>query len=49
MTDENMRGIRFNIEDVTLHADAIHRGGGQITPTARRVFFAAELTAKPRF
>jgi len=44
-----MRGIRFNIEDVTLHADAIHRGGGQITPTARRVFFAAELTAKPRF
>merc|ERR1712147_550521 len=28
MTEENMRGIRFNIEDVTLHADAIHRGGG---------------------
>ncbi len=49
MTDENMRGIRFNIKDVTLHADAIHRGGGQITPTARRVFFASELTAKPRF
>ncbi len=49
MTDENMRGIRFNIEDVTLHADAIHRGGGQIIPTARRVFYACELTAKPRF
>ena len=49
LADETMRGIRFNIEDVTLHADAIHRGGGQITPTARRVFFAAELTAKPRF
>ena len=44
-----MRGCRFNLEDVTLHADAIHRGGGQITPTARRVFYAAELTAKPRF
>jgi elongation factor 2 len=28
MTDEQMRGIRFNIMDVTLHADAIHRGGG---------------------
>ena len=28
MTEENMRGIRFNIQDVTLHADAIHRGGG---------------------
>jgi len=49
MTDENMRGCRFNIEDVTLHADAIHRGGGQITPTMRRVLFASELTAKPRF
>lgn len=28
MTEENMRGIRFNIQDVALHADAIHRGGG---------------------
>jgi elongation factor 2 len=40
LTDEHMRGIRFNIQDVTLHADAIHRGGGQIVPTARRVFYA---------
>ena len=49
LTDENMRGIRFNIHDVTLHADAIHRGGGQIVPTARRVFYASQLTAEPRF
>jgi elongation factor 2 len=49
MTDENMRGIRFNLEDVTLHADAIHRGGGQIIPTARRAFYACELTGNPRF
>jgi elongation factor 2 len=49
MCDENMRGIRFNIHDVTLHTDAIHRGAGQIMPTARRVFFAAELTAAPVF
>jgi elongation factor 2 len=48
MTNENMRGIRFNLMDVTLHADAVHRGGGQVIPTARRVFFAAELTAQPR-
>jgi elongation factor 2 len=48
MADENMRGIRINIEDVTMHADAIHRGGGQIIPTARRVFYACELTAAPR-
>jgi len=49
MTEENMRGIRFNILDVSLHADAIHRGGGQIIPTARRVYYAALLTASPRF
>lgn len=48
MCDENMRGIRINIEDVTMHADAIHRGGGQIIPTARRVFYACELTASPK-
>lgn len=48
MCEENMRGIRFNILDVTLHADAIHRGGGQLIPTARRVLYAAELTAQPR-
>jgi elongation factor 2 len=48
LTGENMRGIRFNIMDVTLHADAIHRGGGQIIPTARRVFYAAQLLAQPR-
>ena len=48
MCDENMRGIRFNLYDVALHADAIHRGGGQIIPTARRVFYASMLTAGPR-
>jgi len=48
LTQENMRGIRFNLLDVTLHTDAIHRGGGQIIPTARRVFYAAQLLAKPR-
>jgi len=49
MCDENMRGVRFNIHDVALHADAIHRGGGQIIPTCRRVMYAAELTASPAF
>jgi len=48
LCDENMRGCRFDLHDVTLHADAIHRGGGQIIPTARRVFYASILTAKPR-
>jgi len=48
LTNENMRGIRFNLLDVVLHTDAIHRGGGQVIPTARRVFYAAQLTAQPR-
>ena len=43
-----MRGVRFDIHDVTLHADAIHRGGGQIIPTTRRVLYASTLTAQPR-
>jgi len=45
--EENMRGVRFNILDVTLHADAIHRGGGQVIPTTRRVCYAACLLATP--
>jgi len=48
LTGEHMRGIRFNLLDVVLHTDAIHRGGGQIIPTARRVFYGAQLTAQPR-
>lgn len=47
LCEEHARGVRFNIHDVTLHADAIHRGGGQIIPTARRCFLACMLTAKP--
>jgi len=47
LCDENMRGVRFDVMDVTLHADAIHRGGGQIIPTARRVLYASFLTANP--
>jgi len=48
IAEEPMRSVRFNVIDVTLHADAIHRGGGQIIPTARRVLYAATLLAEPR-
>jgi elongation factor 2 len=48
LADENMRGVRFDIHDVTLHTDAIHRGGGQIIPTSRRCMYASVLTAEPR-
>jgi len=47
LCEEQMRGTRFNLMDVVLHADAIHRGMGQIMPTARRVCFSSMLTAGP--
>ncbi|KAG8921060.1 Elongation factor 2, partial [Tulasnella sp. 417] len=45
--EEPMRGVRVNILDVTLHTDAIHRGGGQVIPVMRRVTYAACLLAEP--
>jgi len=48
IADEPMRGVRFNLHDVTLHADAVHRGAGQVIPTARRVMYAAFLLAQPK-
>ena len=39
-------GARFDVHDVTLHTDAIHRGGGQIIPTAWCCLYASVL--KPR-
>lgn len=47
LCEEHMRGICINVLDVTLHADAIHRGGGQIIPTARKCIYASQLTAAP--
>ncbi|KAF6161843.1 hypothetical protein GIB67_001141 [Kingdonia uniflora] len=48
LAEGNMRGIFFEVCDVVLYSDTIHRGAGQIMPTARRVMFASQLTAKPR-
>merc|ERR1719273_901125 len=45
--DEMMRGVRYNIDDVVLHADTIHRGAGQIMPAARRVFYACQIASSP--
>jgi len=46
--DEVMRGIRFNLEDVKLHADSIHRGAGQIMPCAKAVFYACQIASGPK-
>jgi len=48
IAEEPIRGVRFNLMDVKLHSDSVHRGMGQIQPTARRVFYACLLTAGPR-
>jgi len=47
LCEEPLRGCRFNLKDVTLHTDAIHRGAGQIMPATRRCVFACNLTAGP--
>jgi elongation factor 2 len=47
LCSESVRGVILKLLDVTLHADAIHRGMGQILPTARRVLYACIFTAQP--
>jgi len=47
MCEERVRGLKMYLNDVTLHADAIHRGMGQISPTSRRVTYAGMYLAAP--
>jgi len=44
---EILRGIRCDVEDVVLHADAIHRGAGQLGPTMKRVLYACQIRSQP--
>jgi U5 small nuclear ribonucleoprotein component len=48
LCEEPVRGTKLKILDVTLADKPIHRGGGQIIPTARRVVHSSLLTATPR-
>jgi len=45
--EETMRGIRFDVQDVTMHADAIHRGAGQIMPPTKRAMYACQIRSSP--
>lgn len=47
LCEERVRGVKMMVNDVTLHADAIHRGMGQISPTSRRVTYAGIYLAEP--
>eukprot|EP01118_Nematostelium_gracile_P006536 TRINITY_DN20_c0_g1_i1.p1 TRINITY_DN20_c0_g1~~TRINITY_DN20_c0_g1_i1.p1 ORF type:complete len:839 (-),score=289.83 TRINITY_DN20_c0_g1_i1:83-2599(-) len=48
LCEEELRGVKFDLRDCVLHADSIHRGGGQIIPCTKRVLAASQLTASPR-
>ncbi|ORX70652.1 elongation factor Tu GTP binding domain-containing 2 [Linderina pennispora] len=48
LCDEPMRNTRFRILSVDLASAAIHRGGGQLIPAARRVCYSSFLTSEPR-
>jgi len=48
LCEEVLRGVRFNLEDVKLHPDSIHRGPGQIIPCAKKVFYGCQLASGPR-
>ena len=48
MCDEPIRNVKFKILNANIAPEPLHRGGGQIIPTARRVVYSAFLMANPR-
>ena len=48
LCDEPIRNAKFKILDAGIAMEPIHRAGGQIIPTSRRVAYSAFLLATPR-
>lgn len=48
LCEEPIRNVKFKILDAVVSEQALHRGGGQVIPTARRVAYSAFLMATPR-
>lgn len=48
LCEEPIRNVKFKILDAVIAGEALHRGGGQVIPTARRVAYSAFLMATPR-
>ena len=48
LCDEPLRNVKFKLQEASIAASAIQRGGGQVIPTARRVAYSAFLLAEPR-
>lgn len=41
-----IRNVKFKILDAVIANEPIHRGGGQVIPTARRVAYSAFLMVR---
>lgn len=48
LCEEPIRNVKFKILDALIATEPLHRGGGQIIPTSRRVAYSAFLMATPR-
>ena len=48
LCDEPIRNVKFKILHASIANEPIHRGGGQVIPTARRTAYSAFLMATPR-
>jgi 116 kDa U5 small nuclear ribonucleoprotein component len=48
LCEEPIRNVKFKILDAVIAPEPLHRGGGQVIPTARRVSYSAFLMATPR-
>ncbi|KAI9853471.1 MAG: hypothetical protein M1824_001234 [Vezdaea acicularis] len=48
LCEEPIRNTLFKLTDISLAAQALQRGGGQIIPTARRACYSSFLMASPR-
>jgi elongation factor 2 len=46
LTNNKVSGAIINIEDIMVHSDSIHRGGGQMIPTMRNGIFNAMLESQ---
>jgi len=47
LCEEALRGIKINLTELTMHADAIHRGAGQMMPATKRAISACQLNSGP--
>jgi len=48
LCEEPIRNAKLKILDAVIADEPVHRGGGQMIPTARRVAYSAFLMATPR-